>query len=161
MVSYINLSPAFSTHWLFPEYSYKDNYFFGNTSDYHLVMGDYHLVAGDFNIEPSDSSLKEFLECNNLNYWINSNTCFKGISSCIDPILTSRIYSFTLTCLLTVISDHLRKICIFLFESCFHNIESKLLNSRNFNYFPQEDFREGLRGACTIAVTHMILIRLQ
>ena len=68
-----------------------------------------------------------------------------GKSSYIDPIRTSTKYSFTFTGSQTAINDHHRKIYIFLFKSCFHDTESKLLNYGNFNDFPRGDFREDLR----------------
>ena len=98
-------------------------------------------------MEPSGSSLTEFLESNNLNNLIKSNTCLIEKSSYIDPIRTSTKYSFTFTGSQTAINDHHRKIDIFLFKSCFRNTESKLLNYGNFNYFPRRDFKEDLREA--------------
>ena len=48
-------------------------------------------------MEPGDSSVKTFLDSNNLNHLIKSNTSFKGKSAYIDFILTSRKYSSTFT----------------------------------------------------------------
>ena len=57
-------------------------------------------------MEPGDSSLKTFLDSNNLNHLIKSNTSFKGKSAYIDSILTSRKYSSTFTGSQKVINNH-------------------------------------------------------
>lgn len=45
--------------------------YFANTYDNSFIMG-------DFNMEPSDASLKAFLDSNNLYNVIKSDTCLKG-----------------------------------------------------------------------------------
>ena len=48
----------------------------------------------DFNSQPTDSIIKDFMNANGLINLKKSNTCFKGKGSCIDLILTNRVYSF-------------------------------------------------------------------
>ena len=54
------------------------------------------ILLGDFNAEITNSSLKNFCECYNLNSLIKNPNCFKNPEnpSCIDLILTNRKNSF-------------------------------------------------------------------
>ena len=52
------------------------------------------LIMGGFNIEPNDPFVTSFCDSNSFINLIKNNTCFKGIYSCIDLILTNRKYSF-------------------------------------------------------------------
>ena len=98
---------------------------------------DNYLIMGDFNTEPSDPSLKAFLNSNNLYNLIKSNTCFKGKGSCIDLFLTNRKYSFNCSdSYETGISDQQHMIYTML-KSCFNNTERKLLHYRDFKHFSQ------------------------
>ena len=108
---------------------------------------DNYLIMGDINMEPSDPSLKTFLNSNNPYNLIKSNTCFRGKGSCIDIFLTNRKYSFKCSdSYETGISDHHHMIYTML-KSCFNNTEPKLLNYRDFKHFSQEDFKEDLSEA--------------
>ena len=49
---------------------------------------------GDLNVEPSDSFFTSLCDSNNLINLIKNDTCFKGIASYIDLILTNRHYFF-------------------------------------------------------------------
>ena len=120
---------------------------------------DNYLIMGDFNMEPSNPSLKVFLNSNNLYNLINSNTCFKGKGSCIDLFLTNRKCSFKCSdSYETGISDHHHMIYTML-KSCFNNTEPKLLNYRDFKHFSQEDFKEDLSEAlCDCGNSYDILI---
>ena len=50
---------------------------------------DYYITIGDFNLEPSDTTLKHFLDSDGLHNLIKGHTCFKGKGSLIDLILTN------------------------------------------------------------------------
>ena len=66
--------------------SHNSEYFLNNLTkmiDLFADTYDNYLIMGDFNMEPSDPSLKAFLNSNNLYNLIKSNTCFKGKGSCI------------------------------------------------------------------------------
>ena len=66
-----------------------------------------NYFTGDFNMEPSDPFLTSFCDSNSLFNLIMITTCFKGIGSCIDLILTNRKYSSkNLKSLKTGLSDH-------------------------------------------------------
>ena len=115
--------------------SHNSEYFLNNLTkmiDLFADTYDNYLIMGDFNMEPSDPSLKAFLNSNNLYNLIKSNTCFKGKGSCIDLFLTNRKYSFKCSdSYETGISDHHHMIYTML-KSCFNNTEPKLLNYRDF-----------------------------
>ena len=49
-----------------------------------------YIIIGNFNLEPSNTTLKHFLDSNELYNFIKGNTCFKGKGSLIDLILTKR-----------------------------------------------------------------------
>ena len=75
--------------------SHDSEYFLNNLikmTDLFTDTYDNYLIMGDFNMEPSDPSLKAFLNSNNLYNLIKSNTCFKGKDSCIDLFLTNKKY---------------------------------------------------------------------
>ena len=130
--------------------SHGSEYFLNSLTkmiDLFAVTYDNYLIMADFNMEPSDPSLKAFLNSNNLYNLIKSNTCFKGKGSCIDLFLTNRKYSFKCSdSYETGISDHHHMIYTML-KSCFNNTEPKLLNYRDFKHFSQEDFKEDLSEA--------------
>ena len=130
--------------------SHNSEYFLNNLTkmiDLFADTYDNYLIMGDFNMEPSDPSLKAFLNSNNLYNLIKSNTCFKGKGSCIDLFLTNRKYSFKCSdSYETGISDHHHMIYTML-KSCFNNTEPKLLNYRDFKHFSKEDFKEDLSEA--------------
>ena len=106
--------------------SHNSEYFLNNlTKMIELFVDTYdnYLIMGDFNVEPSDPSLKAFLNSSNLYTLIKSNTCFKGKGSCIDLFLTNRKYSFKCSdSYETGISDLLHMIYTML-KSCFNNTE--------------------------------------
>ena len=88
-----------------------------------------------------------FLDSNSLTNLIKTNTCFKGESSCIDLILTTRKFSFNFTSTYeTGIIDHHYTIYIML-KSCFQNTDPKLLNYRDFKTFSPQDFEDDLSEA--------------
>ena len=51
------------------------------------------MVFGDFNLEPTNTVMMNFMDSQNFINLIKNNTCFKGVGSCIDLILTNRKYS--------------------------------------------------------------------
>ena len=130
--------------------SHNSEYFLNNLTkmiDLFADTYDNYLIMGDFNMEPSDPSLKAFLNSNNLYNLIKSNTCFKGKGSCIDLFLTNRKYSFKCSdSYETGISDHHHMIYTML-KSCFNNTEPKLLRYRDFKHFSKEDFKEDFSEA--------------
>ena len=62
---------------------------------YHFTkLFDNYVIIGDFNLEPSNTTLKPFLDSNWLHYLVKGHTGFKGKGSLIDLILTNRKFSF-------------------------------------------------------------------
>ena len=62
---------------------------------YHFAKRfDNYIIVGLFNLEPSNKTLKHFLNSNGLHNLIKEHTCFKGKGSLTDLILTNRKFSF-------------------------------------------------------------------
>jgi len=66
------------------------------------------MIIGDFNCTPDTTTLKDFLENNDLSNVMHKNTCWKSkTGACIDLILTNRKFSLMQTdALETGLSDH-------------------------------------------------------
>ena len=83
--------------WIYWALSQIKQYFLEKLSEiidhYSSIYGNY-IIWGDFNMEPSDSTLKAFMQSHNLFNLIKSNKFFKGSGSCIDLIITNQ--NFTL-----------------------------------------------------------------
>ena len=93
------------------------------------------IIMADFSAQPLDSAMTDFVKVNGLINLIKGNTCFKGKNSCIDLILTNRIFSFKHSnCYATVINDHHHLIYSKL-KSNFSNSEPKLVNYRDYKSF--------------------------
>ena len=68
---------------------------------------DNYIINDDFNFEPSNTTLKGFLDSNMLYNLIKGYTCFKGKSSLTDLILTNRKFSLKYSqSFETSLSDH-------------------------------------------------------
>ena len=107
-------------------------------------MYDNHLIKGDFNLEPNDPCMKNFLNSNSFSNLIKNNTCFKGVGSCIDLILSNRNYSFQyLRSYETRLSDHNHMIYTML-KTIFINTEPKLMKYRRYKNFSLEIFKDDL-----------------
>ena len=75
---------------------------------------------------------------------IKNKTCFKGIGSCIDLILTNRKYSFKDTSSYkTGLSDH-HHLIYSVMKTIFKCEEPKKLIYRNYSNFSQKDFQNEL-----------------
>ena len=87
--------------WLFVN-SYKpplqsNNYFLdilNNLLDFYSGIYDNKVAFGDFKLEPTNPVMMNFMDSQNFTNLIKNNTCFKGVGSCIDLILTNRKYFF-------------------------------------------------------------------
>ena len=102
------------------------------------------IIIGDFNLEPSDTTLKHFLDSNGLHNLIKGHTCFKGKGSLIDLILTNRKFSFKNTqSFETGLSDHHHMVYTML-KTTFQKSEPKQLIYRDFKNFYFESFKNDL-----------------
>ena len=99
-----------------------------------IIQFDNYIDIGDFNLEPSDATLKHFLDSNGLHNLIKGHTCFKGKGSLIDLILVNRKFSFknTQSCE-TGLSDHHHMVYTML-KTTFQKSEPKQLIYRDFKY---------------------------
>ena len=62
--------------------------------DFYSGIYDNKVVFGDFNLEPTNPVMINFMDSQNFTNLIKNNTCFKGVGSCINLILTNRKYCF-------------------------------------------------------------------
>ena len=112
--------------------------------DHFTKLFDNYIRIGDFNLEPSDATLKHFLDSNGLNNLIKGHTCFKGKGSLIDLILTNRKFSFKNTqSFETGLSDH-HHMAYTMLKTTFQKSELKQLISRDFKNFHFQSFKNDL-----------------
>ena len=141
--------------------SHNTEYFLSNLTkmiDLFTDTYDNYLIMGDFNMEPSDPSLKAFLNSSNLYNLIKSSTCFKGKGSCIDRFLTNRKYSFKCSdSYETGISDHHHMIYTML-KPCFNNTEPKLLDYIQLNIFLKKSLKRTLAKLSVIVAIHIMIL---
>ena len=88
----------------------SNNYFLdilNDLLDFYSGIYNNKVVFGDFNLEPTNPVMINFMDSQNFTNLIKNNTCFKGVGSCIDLILTNRKYCFKNTSSYeSGISDH-------------------------------------------------------
>ena len=103
-----------------------------------------YTIIGDFNHEPSNTTLKHFLDNNGLYNLIKGHVCFKGKGSLIDLILTNRKFSFKNTQSFEIgISNHHHMVYTTL-KTTFQKSEPKPSIYRNFKNFYFESFKNDL-----------------
>ena len=91
------------------------------------------MVFGDFNLEPTNPVMINFMDSQNFTNLIKNNTCFKGVGSCIDLILTNRKYCFKNTSSYeTGISDH-HHLIFSIMKTTFASEEPKKFVYRGYN----------------------------
>ena len=91
--------------------------------DHFTKLFDNYIIIGDFNLEPSNTTVKHFLDSNRLHNLIKRHTCFKGKGSLINLILTSRKFSLK-------ILNRLRLVLVIII---IWSISCSKLLSRNLN----------------------------
>ena len=112
--------------------------------DFYNTLYEKHFIVGDFNITPESKGMTDFL--NNHNYYnlIKGNTCFKGVGSCIDLILTNQKYCFKNTNIVeTGLSDHPLLIYTML-KSTFPRSEPQIVINRDYKKFSNEKLTQVL-----------------
>ena len=78
-----------------------------NIIDYFTKLSDNYIIIGDFSLEPSNTTLKHFLDSNELYNLMKGCSSFKGKCFLIELILTNRKFSFKNTqSFETGLSDH-------------------------------------------------------
>ena len=102
------------------------------------------MVFGDFNLEPTNPVMINFMNSQNFTNLIKNNTCFKGVGSCIDLILTNRKYCFKNTSSYeTGISDH-HHLIFSIMKTTFASEEPKKFVYRDYKTFSHENFKNDL-----------------
>ena len=102
------------------------------------------VVFGDFNLEPTNPVMINFIDSQNFTNLIKNNTCFKGVGSCIDLILTNRKYCFKNTSSYeTGISDH-HHLIFSIMKTTFASEEPKTFVYCDYKTFSHENFKNDL-----------------
>ena len=96
------------------------------------------------NLEPTNPVMINFMNSQNFTNLIKNNTCFKGVGSCIDLILTNRKYCFKNTSSYeTGISDH-HHLIFSIINSIFASEEPKKFVYCDYKTFSHESFKNDL-----------------
>ena len=102
------------------------------------------MVFGEINVEPTNPVMINFMDSQNFTNLIKNNTCFKGVGSCIDLILTNRKYCFKNTSSYeTGISDH-HHLIFSIMKTTFASEEPKKFVYRGYKTFSHGSFRNNL-----------------
>ena len=125
----------------------SNNYFLDTLNDlldFYSGIYDNKVVFGDFNLEPTNPVMINFMDSQNFTNLIKNNTCFKGVGSCIDLILTNRKYCFKNTSSYeTGISDH-HHLIFSIMKTTFASEEPKKFVYRDYKTFSHENFKNDL-----------------
>ena len=109
-----------------------------------MKLFDNYIITGYFNLDPSNTTLKHFVDSNGLNNLIKGHACFKGKGSLIDLILTNRKFSSENTqSFETGLSDH-HHIAYIMLKTTFQKSELKQWAYRYFKNFYFESFKNDL-----------------
>ena len=112
--------------------------------DFYSGIYDNKVVFGDFDLEPTNPVMINFMGSQNFTNLIKNNTCFKGVDSSIDLILTNRKYCFKNTSSYeTGISDH-HHLIFSIMKTTFASEEPKKFVYRDYKTFSYENFKNDL-----------------
>ena len=130
--------------------SFSKQYFLdklSETIDHYSSIYDNYIILGEpSDMESSDYLLNAFMQSHNIFSLIKSNTCFKGISSCINLILTNRIFCFKNSSTFeTGPCDHHHLIYSTL-KTTFRKEDSKRLIYHDYKSFNNEYFKNDLKN---------------
>ena len=103
-------------------------------------------LLGDFNITPEDKNLQHFPDTFSLEHLINEPTCFKGIPSCIDLIITNRKSYFKNTCVAVAGISHFHKLTAVSLRSLILRAPPKIKTYRSYKTFDDNRFNEDLKS---------------
>ena len=125
----------------------SNNYFLDTLNDlldFYSGIYDNKVVFGDFNLEPTNPVMINFMDSQNFTNLIKNNTCFKGVGSCIDLILTNRKYCFkNILSYETGVSDH-HHLIFSIMKTIFASEEPKKFVYRDYKTFSHESFKNDL-----------------
>ena len=124
----------------------SNNHFLGTLNDlldFYSGIYDSKVVFGEINVEPTNPVMINFMDSQNFTNLIKNNTCFKGVGSCIDLILTNRKYCFKNTSSYeTGISDH-HHLIFSMMKTTFASEEPKKFFYCGYKTFSHESFKNG------------------
>ena len=125
----------------------SNNYFLNTLNDlldFYSSTYENKVVFDDFNLEPTNPVMMNFMDSQNFINLIKNNTCFKGVGSCIDLILTNRKYCCkNALSYETRISDH-HHLIFSIMKTTFASEKSKKFVYRDYKTFPHECFKNDL-----------------
>ena len=103
------------------------------------------VVLGQFDLEPTNPVMINFMDSQNFTNLIENNTCFEGVGSCIDLILTNRKYCFkNILSYETGVSDHHHLIFSIMKTRFASEKKSKKFVYRDYKTFSHENFKNDL-----------------
>ena len=115
-----------------------------NLLDFYSGIYDNKVVLGDFNLEPTKPVMIKSMDSQNFTNLIKNNTCFKGLGSSIDLILTNRKCCFKNTSSYeTGISDH-HHLLFSIMKTTFASEETKKFVYTGYKTFSYENFKNDL-----------------
>ena len=125
----------------------SNSYFLDTLNDlldfYSGIYGN-KVVFGEFNLERTNPVMINFMDSQNFTNLIKHNTCFKGVGSCINLILTNRKYCFNNTSSYeTGISDH-HHLIFSMMKTTFASEEPKKFVYPDYKTFSHENFKNDL-----------------
>ena len=106
-----------------------NNYFLNTLNDlldFYSGIFNNKVVFGDFNLEPTNLVMMNFMDNQNFINLIKSNTCFKGVRSYIDLILTNRKYCFKNTSSYETRISDIHHLIFLIMKTTFASEEPKL-----------------------------------
>ena len=125
----------------------SNNYFLDTLNDlldFYSGIYDIKVVFGNCNLEPTNLVMINFMDSQNFTNLIKNSTCFKGVGSCIDLILTNRKYCFKNTSSYeTGISDH-HHLIFSIMKTIFASEEPKKFVYLDYKTFSHESFKNDL-----------------
>ena len=102
------------------------------------------LLLGDFNMTPENAYLQHFTDSFNLENLIPEATCFKGLPSCIDLIITENLI-LKITCVTTTGMSDFHKWTVVSLKSQVLKAPAKRKFCRNFKNFDEDNFNKHLK----------------
>ena len=88
--------------------------------------------------------MESFCESYRFKSLIKDPTCFKNLEnlSCIDLILTNRLYSFQNSCVIETFLSDFRKMIVSVMKTTFQKLKPRSAQCRDYTQFSNDNFRK-------------------
>ena len=126
----------------------NDSLFLENLSNnLSIYLKDYDniVLLGGFKITPGNTNLQHFTDSFKVENLIPEATCFIGLPSCIDLIITNRKPYFKNTCMTTIGMSGFYKLTAVSLESQVLKALAKCNFYRNYKNFDEDNFNKDLK----------------